>query len=199
MGSVAYQEEQTDFSQEIKGFFKIKTTQENDSRKKKVEEFKAGLTVDAVFIPDSHDRAGLILSQMAYFDVTGSAFLGTNAWNDPRLISVAGAAVEGVFFVDCFFRKEDSPIVTEFVEEFRKTYQREPETLEAIAYDGAKFLKNILQAKSVSSPSQLREEISRIENFQGVSGLKGFAENGKAIRNLSILTVKNGQIVRVGP
>ncbi len=199
LGSVAYQEEQTDFSQEIKGFFKIKTTQEYDSRKKKVEEFKAGLTVDAVFIPDTHDRVGLILSQMAYFDVTGSAFLGTNAWNDPRLISVAGAAVEGAFFVDCFFRKEDSPIVAEFVEEFRKAYQREPETLEAIAYDGAKFLRNILQAKSVSSPSQLREEISRIESFQGVSGLKGFDENGKPIRNLSILTVKNGQIVQVGP
>jgi ABC-type branched-subunit amino acid transport system substrate-binding protein len=199
LGSVAYQEEQTDFSQEIKGFFKIKTTQEYDSRKKKVEEFKAGLTVDAVFIPDTHDRASIILSQMAYFDVTGSAFLGTNAWNDPRLISVAGAAVEGAFFVDCFFRNEDSPIVTEFVEEFRKAYQREPETLEAIAYDGAKFLKNILQAKSVSSPYQLREEISRIENFQGISGLKGFGENGKPIRNLSILTVKDGQIVKVGP
>ena len=199
LGSVAYQEEQTDFSQEIKGFFKIKTTQEYESRKKKVEEFKAGLTVDAVFIPDTHDRAGLILSQMAYFDVTGSAFLGTNAWNDPRLVSVAGAAVEGAFFVDCFFNKEESPIVAEFLEEFRKAYQREPETLEAIAYDGAKFLRNILQAKSVASPSQLREEISRIESFQGVSGLKGFGENGKAIRNLSILTLKNGQIVKVGP
>ncbi len=107
LGSVAYQEEQTDFSQEIKGFFKIKTTQEYDSRKKKVEEFKAGLTVDAIFIPDTHDRVGLILSQMAYFDITGSAFLGTNAWNDPRLVSVAGAAVEGAFFVDCFFIKRN--------------------------------------------------------------------------------------------
>jgi branched-chain amino acid transport system substrate-binding protein len=199
LGSVAYQEEQTDFSQEIKGFFKIKTTQEYESRKKKVEEFKAGLTADAVFIPDTHDRAGLILSQLAYFDVTGSAFFGTNAWNDPRLVSVAGAAVEGAFFADCFFRKENSPIVAEFVEEFRKTYQREPETLEAIAYDGAKFLRNILQAKSVASPSQLREEITRIESFQGISGLKGFGENGKAIRSLFILTLKNGQIVKVGP
>ena len=199
LGSVAYQEEQTDFSQEIKGFFKIKTTLEVESRKKKVEEFKAGLTVDAVFIPDTHDRAGLILSQLAYFDVAGSAFLGTNAWNDPRLASVAGAAVEGAFFVDCFFRKEDSPIVAEFLEEFRKTYQRDPETLEAIAYDGARFLRNILQAKSVASPSHLREEISRIENFQGVSGLKGFGENGKAIRHLSILTLKNGEVMKVGP
>jgi len=199
LGSVAYQEEQTDFSQEIKTFFKIKTTQEYDSRRKKTEEFKAGLTVDALFVPDTYDRAGLILSQMAYFDVTGSAFLGTNAWNDPRLISTVGASLEGIFFVDCFFRGDGSPIVAEFVEEFRKAYQREPNTLEAIAYDGARLLRSLLQARFPSSAPQLREEISRVRDFQGVSGLKGFAENGKALRQLSILTVENGQIVRARP
>jgi branched-chain amino acid transport system substrate-binding protein len=199
LGSVAYHEEQTDFSQEIKGFFKIKTTQEYDSRKKKVEEFKAGLTVDAIFIPDTHDRVSLILSQMAYFDITGSIFLGTNAWNDSRLISAAGTASEGAVFVDCFYKRNPSPITTRFVDDFRKAYQRDPETLEAISYDSARFLMEILQVKSVSSALQLKDEITRIENFQGVSGLKGFGENGKAIRNLSILTVKNGQIVPMQP
>jgi branched-chain amino acid transport system substrate-binding protein len=199
LGSVAYHEEQTDFSQEIKGFFKIKTTQEYDSRKEKGEEFKAGLTVDAIFIPDTHDRVGLILSQMAYFDITGSVFLGTNAWNDSRLISAAGTLSEGSVFVDCFYKRNPSPITTRFVDDFRKAYQRDPETLEAISYDSAKFLREILQVKSVSSPLQLKDAITRIENFQGVSGLKGFGENGKAIRNLSILTVKNGQIVPMQP
>lgn len=199
VGSVAYHEEQTDFSQEIKGFFKIRTTQDYDSRKKKAEEFKQGLTVDAIFIPDTYDRVGLILSQIAYFDITGSIFLGTNAWNHPRLVPIAGASAEGAFFVDCFFSKSASSPVKSFVEEFRKTYQREPETLEAIAYDGARFLREILQARSAFLPGQLKEEIPRIANFQGVSGLKGFGENGKAIRNLIILAVKDGQIVQLTP
>jgi branched-chain amino acid transport system substrate-binding protein len=199
VGSVAYQEDQTDFSQEIKTFFRIKTTQEYDSRKKKVEEFKAGLTVDAIFIPDTHDRVGLILSQMNYFDITESAFLGTNAWNDPRLVPLAGPAVERILFVDCFFNKNPSPNITRFAEEFQRAYQREAGTLEAIGYDGARFLRDILQTKSFSSSLQLREEITRVENFQGVSGLKGFGENGKAIRNLLILKVKDGQFVQVQP
>ena len=46
---------------------------------------RSGFTVDGLFIPDTHDRVGLILSQMAYFDVSGLTFLGTNAWNDPIL------------------------------------------------------------------------------------------------------------------
>jgi branched-chain amino acid transport system substrate-binding protein len=198
LGSVIYQEDQTDFSQEIKGFFKIKAIQKPDSKKKKEDEFKALFSVDGVFIPDSHDRVGMLLSQMAYYDVQ-ETFLGTNSWNGPGLISIGGRGAEGSIFVDAFFKKNLSALVTRFVEEFRKTYQRDPETLEALSYDGAKFIKEILQSKSVSSPLQLQEKLRQVKNFQGVSGLKGFAEDGRAIRTLCILTVNKGQIEKVSP
>jgi ABC-type branched-subunit amino acid transport system substrate-binding protein len=200
LGAVAYHEDQTDFSQEIKGFFRIKTTQKEGSRRTKgEEEFKLGLSVDALFIPDTHDRVGLILSQMAYFDVRGLTFLGTNAWNGPDLISIAGKSAEGAIFVDTFFKKAPSPFVARFVEEFQKAYQREPETLEALSYDGAKLLLEIIRSKGISSPIQMKEELRHVQNFQGVSGLKGFGEGGKTIRTLSILRVNKGQIELIGP
>jgi branched-chain amino acid transport system substrate-binding protein len=200
LGVVAYHEDQTDFSQEIKGFFRIKTTQKETSRRTKgEEEFKLGLSVDGLFIPDTHDRVGLILSQMAYFDVSGLTFLGTNAWNGPDLISIAGKSAEGAVFVDTFFKKAPSPFIARFVEEFQKTYQREPETLEALTYDGARLLLEIIRSKGVSSPIQMRDELRKVQNFQGVSGLKGFGEGGKTIRTLSILRVNKGQIEQVYP
>jgi len=101
--------------------------------------------------------------------------------------------------VDTFFQKNSSPLVARFVEEFRKTYQRDPETLEALSYDGAKFIKEILQTKSISSPSQLLEGLRQVKNFQGVSGLKGFGEDGRAIRTLCILRVNKGQIEKISP
>ena len=197
-GVVAYQEDQTDFSQEIKGFFKIETIQKSDSKRKKEEEFKPLRSVDGIFIPDTHDRVGMILSQMAYYDVKGT-FLGTNAWNGPGLISTAGRAAEGAIFVDLFFKKDSSPLVVRFIEEFQKTYQRDPEILEALGYDGAKFLKDILQSKLILTPLQMKEEIRQVQNFQGVSGLKGFGEDGKAIRTLRILKVDKGQIEQISP
>ena len=200
LGAVAYQEEQTDFSQEIKGFFRIKTTRKETSRRTKgEEEFKLGLSVDGLFIPDTHDRVGLILSHMAYFDVRGLTFLGTNAWNGPDLISIAGKSAEGAIFVDTFFKKAPSPLVARFVEEFQKAYQQEPETLEALSYDGAKLLLEIIRSKGISSPIQMRDELRKVQNFQGVSGLKGFGEGGKTIRTLSILRVHKGQIEQVYP
>jgi ABC-type branched-subunit amino acid transport system substrate-binding protein len=200
LGAVVYQEEQTDFSQEIKAFFRIKTTQKETSRRTKgEEEFKPDLSVDGLFIPDTHDRVGLILSHMAYFDVRGLIFLGTNAWNGPDLISIAGKSAEGAIFVDAFFKKARSPLVARFVEEFQKAYQQEPETLEALSYDGAKLLLEIIRSKGISSPIQMRDELRKVQNFQGVSGLKGFGEGGKTIRTLSILRVHKGQIEQVYP
>jgi len=197
-GVVVYQEDQTDFSQEIKGFFKIETLQKSDAKRKKEDEFKPLHSVDGIFIPDTHDRVAMILSQMAYYDVKGT-FLGTHSWNGPGLISIAGKAAEGAIFVDTFFKRDASPLVARFVQEFRKTYQRDPEILEALGYDGAKLLKDILQSKLIPSPLQLKEEIRQVQNFQGVSGLKGFGEDGKAIRTLYILKVNKGQIEQIAP
>ena len=198
-GTVVYQEDQTDFTQEIKGFFKIENTQKYDSTKKKDEEFKATISIEGLFIPDTHERVGTILSQMAYYDIKGLIFLGNSAWNGPGLVSIGGKAAEGSIFVDAFFKKDGSPSVARFVEEFRNAYQRDPETLEALTYDGAKFIREILATKSISSPVQLQEEIRQIKNFQGVSGLTGFGEDGKAIRTLSVLKVKDGQIEKISP
>ena len=198
-GAVVYQEEQTDFSKEIIGFFKVEVIQKYDSRRKKDEEFKSAVSLDGLFIPDAHDRVGTILSQMAYYDIKGLTFLGTSAWNGPGLISIGGQGAEGSIFVDAFFKKDPSPWVARFVEEFQKTFHRDPETLEALSYDGAKLIKEILLSKSISSPLQLHEELRQVKNFQGVSGLKGFGEDGKAIRTLSILKVNKGQIEQVSP
>jgi ABC-type branched-subunit amino acid transport system substrate-binding protein len=194
VGAVAYSEDQTDFGKEIKGFFKIKAIQSEDSRKGTEEEFKAHLFVDVLFIPDTYDRAGIILSQMAYYNVGGVTFLGTNAWNHPDLISTARKSAEGSIFADAFFTGNTSPLVLRFVEGFRKAYQRDPETLDAMSYDGAKFIMDILLSKTISSPSEMKEELLRVQNFKGVSGLKGFAESGRAIRKLSLLKVNKGKI-----
>ncbi|NWF91328.1 MAG: penicillin-binding protein activator [Syntrophaceae bacterium] len=199
LATVAYHEGQTDFSREIRSFFKVTPIKKETSKRTLGEEFEVGLLVDGLFIPDTHDRVGLILSQLAYFDVTGPVFLGTNAWNGPELIRIAGKSAEGAIFVDAFYKGASSSRVSRFVKGFQKAYQRDPETLEALGYDGAKILLEILTSKSVSSPIQMREELRRIQNFQGVSGLKGFGEDGKTIRTLSILQVKKGKIEQVAP
>ncbi len=196
LGTVIYQEDQTDFSQEIKGFFKVEVLPKQREGKGKEEEFRQGFSVDGLFIPDSHDRVGTLLAQMAYYDIKGITFLGTNAWKGPDLVKMGGRAAEGAFFVDAFSK---TPAVKFFLDEFQKEFQREPDTLDAMAFDAAILLRRVLQTKSPSSSSNLKEELQRFMTFQGVSGLVGFGEDGRAIRTLSILRVKNGRIEHFSP
>jgi len=198
-GSAAYPEDQIDLSQEIKTLFRIKPTQKYDSKKTKEEEFVASLSVDGVFIPDSYDQAGQIMAQLDFYNVKGVTFLGINAWNNPGLLSAGGRSAEGSFFVDAFSRTNPSPAPEHFVKGFRRMFSRDPETLEALGYEAAGLLREILRSKSVSSPVQLRDEIRRVQDFQGVCGLKGFGEDGKMIRTLSILRVNKGQIEHFAP
>ena len=193
-GSVVYQEDQTDFSQEIRFFFKVRAIPKEESRQKDALDFVSSPSVDGLFIPDVYQRVGLILQQMAYFNVAGLTFLGTNAWNHPGLLPAAGKLAEGAVFTDAFSKGDPLLATGQFVKEFRNTYGRDPETLEALGYESADLLKNILGTKMVSSPIQLKEELHRIQGFHGVAGLRGFGEEGRAIRTLSILRVNKGQI-----
>jgi branched-chain amino acid transport system substrate-binding protein len=198
-GTVIYQEGQTDLGQEIRSFFKIKTSPRGVASQKKEEDYTPGYSVDALFIPDNYNRVGLILSQMAYYNVKGTTFLGTNAWNHPSLPSVAGQSAEGSLFVDAFFKGNPSPATEYFLKEFRKTYSRDPETLEALSFEAADYVRKILVAKMVSSPIQLKEEMRRVQDFEGPAGLRGFAEDGKAMRTPSIMRVHKGKIEYFGP
>jgi ABC-type branched-subunit amino acid transport system substrate-binding protein len=132
-GVVVYQEDQTDFHQEIKEFF------------------NRSFQTNPAFHPRCHDRVGIILPNGT---MMSKLLFGTSAWNDPGLISIGGNGAEGAIFVDAFFKRNSSPLILHFIQEFHKTYQRDPEILEALAYDGAKFLEDILQSKSISSPLQ---------------------------------------------
>jgi branched-chain amino acid transport system substrate-binding protein len=199
VGGMTYEEGQTDFGREIRTFFRIKTVPKEEGRRKKEMEFKQELYVDGLFIPDSSDRVGLIISQIAYYDVGGLTFLGTNAWNGPNLVPVAGKEAEGSIFVDAFFKSDPSPVASRFVDEFQKAYQRDPGTLEALGYDAVKFLGRIIRSKSITSSLQMKEEMVRVQDFQGVSGLKGFTENGRSIRSLYVLRVNRGRIEKASP
>lgn len=199
VGALVYQEDQTDFGAEIRRFFKVEILTRYDSKNRKIEEFKPTFSVGGLFIPDSYERVALILSQLDYYEVKEPVFLGTNAWNHPQLLSAAGRAAEGAVFVDAFFKGSRSPEVTRFVDEFRKLYQHDPETLEALAYDGMRFLVEVLSSKSFSTAVQVRDEMRRFNQFKGVSNLRGFGEGGYPIRPLAILRIKQGRIEQINP
>jgi len=155
------------------------------------EEPEPIIDFDAVFIPDSYERVGLIASQLAYYDVVGVRLLGTNLWNSQELIEIAGKYVHGALFPSGFFPGSGYKGVDSFVNQYRANFGEEPRLLAAIGYDTIRVVKEILKekGKDIKTRRALRLALAASENFDGVTGPMVFDDNRRAKRNPLLLTV----------
>ncbi|MCP4693594.1 MAG: ABC transporter substrate-binding protein [Desulfobacterales bacterium] len=154
---------------------------------------------DAVFLPDKPSRAGLIIPQLAYYDVDGVQLLGTNLWHSQKIIEMAGPYVQGAVMPDIFFAESDSPAVAEFVALHEETYGKKPGFVEAVTYDTATLLLNILGQPDANDRSAVRDRLMTVNDFQGVTGSIAMDEEGSADKKLYLLNIEGRSFVEVKP
>ena len=155
------------------------------------EELEPIVDFDAVFIPDSYERAGLIASQLAYHDVLGVTLLGTNLWNSPKLIDIAGRYVHGAIFPSGFFSGSGYIGVDSFVEQYRASFGQEPQFLAAIGYDTIRVVKEILKEKgnNIKTRENFRSALAGNKYFDSVTGPMFFDDERRAKRDPLLLTI----------
>jgi ABC-type branched-subunit amino acid transport system substrate-binding protein len=161
------------------------------------EKPQAIVDFDAIFIPDSPGKAGLIVPQLAYYDIKDVYILGTNLWHSDSLIEIASQYVQGAVMPDGFFADSPSPRVQKFVQEFEETYQETPDFIEAIVYDTAMILFNVASQEQIRYRSEIRDALLNLDNFPGITGLTRFDENGDARKKLYLLRVKGKKFVEL--
>jgi len=161
------------------------------------EKPQAIVDFDAIFIPDSPGKAGQIVPQLAYYDIKDVYILGTNLWHSDSLIKIASQYVQGAVMPDGFFAASPSPRVQKFVQEFEETYQETPDFIEAIVYDTANIIFNVVSREQIRYRSEIRDELLNLDNFPGVTGNTSFDENGDAQKKLYLLRVKGKKFVEL--
>lgn len=199
---LSYEEDQTDFGDVIKEMVKLPPFDEK--REVMVEEVTEGeekkepkpiIDFDAIFIPDSYKKIGLIASQLAFYDVKGVCLLGTNLWNSPQLPKMAGNFLQESIFVDSFFQGSSFPFVKKFIADFKLTFGEEPGTLEAHSYDITSLIIYLLNDKQVNSRKNLKDELLKVKYFPGVTGITSFSPSGEVEKTLYFLTVRGGRVM----
>jgi len=152
---------------------------------------------DAVFLPDAPEKAGLIIPQLAFHDVEDVNLFGTNLWHSNKLIKMTRQYVQGAIMADGFFAESDSQKVKDFVRIFEKTYGERPGFIEAVAYDTAMILLQMLSRPDVRFRSVLRDELMNFVDFEGVTGLTSFDSNGDVRKRLYLLKVKGRKFIEL--
>ena len=150
---------------------------------------------DAVFIPDAPKKAGLIIPQLAYYDIRDVYLLGTNLWNSRTLLDMSGEYMKGTLIADGFFAESQSETVKKFVADFQRVYGRAPGIVEAVAYDSAMMVFQTMRQTATDSRRDLKQALLQINDFEGVSGRTGFAQNGEVEKTLHMLRINRGRFV----
>ena len=162
----------------------------------KIENLKVSLELgyDALFIPGIYDKVGLIIPQLAFYNIEKISLLGTNGWNSPELIKMGGKFLKSIYFVDGFYTDSKQIRVRRFVEQFKNNYGEIPSNFSAHAYDAAGIIFKSINS-GASNRLELRESLIKVKNYPGVTGKTSLLESGDSEKNIFALTVRKKKIV----
>jgi branched-chain amino acid transport system substrate-binding protein len=197
LASVVYPPDTKDFGPWIRRVMeidlrsrKILIPEDEAERKKLFAEYRPGF--DALYLPGNAERVGLLIPQLAFYNITGVALVGSDNWHSQDLIERAGRYAEGAVFVDGFSPESADPAVKVFVEAYRSAYQEEPDILSAQAYDSAMMIFSLLKGRR-DTPQAVRDGLLALKDYPGITGSTTFAGSGEAQKKLFLIRIEDGR------
>ena len=159
------------------------------------EKPEAIVDFDAIFIPDAPKKAGLIIPQLAFYDAGDTHLLGTNLWHSASLIEMARQYVQGAIMTDGFFAESSSKHVRDFVKIFQETFNEKPGFIEAVAYDTANILFQMVSRPDIRFRGVLKNRLKELSDFRGATGPTIFDENGDVLKELYLFQIEGSRFV----
>ena len=158
---------------------------------KQLTEIKA-LNPDIIFFSSlPAEKSGMLL-QADELGITAPFVLRTLTIDD---VEAAGEAAEGAMTFIGWSDTIDTPANQAFLENYRATYNSEPNNYVARAYATLHILEEaIIQAQSTDSTA-IRDALANIRDLDTIFGKFSFDTNGEAIYDAKILIVEDGKLV----
>jgi len=162
-----------------------------------VSKLKA-LKPEAVVMTGYYQESAQLMIEMRKQGIN-CPILGSNGFNDPKILELAGKAMEGSIWASGFFPDNPDPRVRKFVAIVQERYKKKPNQFHAQAYDALWVIAEAIKRAGVteSIPEnriKIRDELARTTNYVGVSGTHTFKPGkGDAEKSVFILTLKEGK------
>ena len=199
-----YIDNTSDYAKGLAQFFKenfIKNGGEvviEEAYLQKDTDFKATLTKikaanpDFIYIPGYYQEVGLIVKQAREMGIN-VPMAGGDGWDSAKLPEIAGkAALDNTFFSSLYSPDDTSDLNKNFVAEYKKAYNTNPDVFAALAYDSTLLVAEAIEKAGSADPAKIAEAMAKISGFKGVSGEVTFNEEHNPIKSAVIIEHKNG-------
>lgn len=151
---------------------------------------------ELLYIGAMYAETALITTQMKKMRFH-PVMMGCTAVYSPKLLELAGNAVEGLLANALFFPEFDRPEVKKFHKAFVEKYKKEPTSFTAIAYDAMYVLANAINIAGTDR-EKIRDALAATKNFPGATGAATFV-GGDVVKEYGKIMVKGGKWVEYKP
>ena len=163
----------------------------------KDQDFKATLTkiktanADVIFIPAYYEEVGKIVKQARELGIT-CPLLGTDGWDDTKVVDIAGAAPLNNTFFSTHYSDKDKDVQS-FIQAFKKKYNREPNVFAALGYDAGKMLIDAVKRAGGDDTEKIRKALEETKELQvGTGKITMDPKTHNPIKSAVILEMKDG-------
>jgi ABC-type branched-subunit amino acid transport system substrate-binding protein len=146
---------------------------------------------DGIVVWGDAAPAGNILKQMHEMGLKQRLFGSYRVLGDD-LLSIAGAAADGLEIVFPFDLTRDDPAWLGFNQRFEKEFGKRPDVFASLAYDTMNILLDSI-CKAGLNRGRIRDALTGMEHYKGVTGEMVFDPNCKNIVPMYLATVKGGK------
>ena len=194
-----------DYTKGLSEFFKAKFTALGgevvgfEGHATGTSDFKAQLTKvlaakpDVLYISDYYSDVAIMAKQARELGFKGP-MIGGDGWDSPKLVEIAGPAVEGCFFTNHYAKEDKAPIVQEFVKKYTAKYNAAPDALAALAYDAANIMLDAVNRAGSTDGTAIQGALAKTD-LRVVTGQVKFDEKRNPVKSAVIIEIKGGQQV----
>ncbi len=154
------------------------------------------LNPDVLHVAMFFTEASILAQQLAAAGIETPVVTSTSMFN-PQYIVLGGEAVEGHIIPATFFSGNPDPDVQAFVTEYESRYGIPADSFAAIAYDSVGILASAMQYVVDNGGeidrASIQEAMFAMEPYKGVSGEAAFNEVGDVVKQITWLTIENGE------
>ena len=148
-----------------------------------------GEGVDLIYSVNYYEQAAEVCRQVKAQEVDVD-ILGTEGADSWQLLETAGDAAQGLYITTNMNRDDESEATQAYIEQYRTTYEMEPDMVGASVYDAFQVLFSAFGEVGTGDSEALAANIAGMTDFATVTGtLIKYTENGSAVKPVQIQKV----------
>lgn len=173
-----------------------------ESHGTKDQDFSAQLTKiirakpDFIFLPDNYNQVALIVKQAHQLGYKGQ-FMGSDAWGSSELMTLCGDDCKGLYFSTHYAAAGATGATKEFIDRYTEKYGETPDDVAALTWDATRIVLKAVQdtgglkGKLKKDRKAVREAMSAIPGFDGITGKMKFDEQGDPVKCAVVVKISD--------